>query len=229
MSSITITSSNAAISVQSGCDVFLGVNANNDTITLAGNDTLHGALDSNPNTVNASGNNTINVIVANIIETGGNDNVNARGVSTINTPYPNTIYINVNDVANGGLGNNTIYGGNGTVGDSGSGNDKIYAQALGSHIIDFGTGNDTIVARDGTNGTPGHYEFIDVFDFTSGKDVIALNAAVGAHLDNAANIGNIMTHVTTVGGNATLYLGGLIITFEQVSASALHASDFILV
>ncbi len=243
VSLVGINSSDNSLNVPYGYGVLLNSGSNNDTITLVGNDTLHGGLDQNSNTINTFGNNVVNVNGATTINgTGSNDVISGRNIVSSNetsvnvngntiTNYGGTIYGGFNEITLNGNGNNTVYSGAGSlVIDNGTGNDRIFAQSLiGEHKIYLGSGNDTLEVQDGVSGpqVSGNLDNATVFNFVSGRDVVALNTLVGAHLINAGNIANIMNNTFGYHGLYTeLVLGGMSIIFQGVSS--LHASDFIL-
>jgi len=213
MPSITITGYSAATSVPSGYDMVLGASADNDTITLTGNDTLQGGADFNVNTINASGNNTINVINASINATGGINVINGVGAS--------------NQITISGSGDNVIYGGLGSVTDNGSGNNDIYVQALGNHQVSLGSGDDVIVVRDGTSGASGHKENVVLNNFNPEHDSVAFNVGLGTGMVNNGNLSEVIAeHVSNGPEGAVLSLGGLTVTFDHISASSLNGFDF---
>jgi len=219
---VDVSNSGTLINAPSGYDVLLTSGVSNDTIDLNGGNILHGGFDANSNTINVAGNNVINVMgITTINSAGGNDTITGKNLYT-------------NEITLTGPGNNTVYGGNGSiVFDNGSGNNLIYAQALvNEHKIYMGSGNDTLVVRDGVGGAnvPGNLDTVTVFNFVPGHDVLALNTAVGDNQINAGNIANIMSNAFGYHNLYTeLVLGGMSIIFQGVKYSDLHASDFVLV
>jgi len=180
-----------------------------ETVVGAGNDSIFlGASGSDTVTVTGSDNN---------IRLGaGNSSVTiTSGGGDIIQTFSNANY-NVTDNGTGSI----IHADFGTFSLSGSAADTIYEQVLGNHTLTLGSGADTVIVRDGT--ILAHLNHITINGFADGLDTIELSGG----LNKLASVTGILSHITDVGGNATLSLNGQTITLVGVAVAALHVSDF---
>ena len=205
-----------------------------ENITLGSSDTTH-LFGGKAEIVTAVANNRLNLGdsgVDTITLTGNANivNVGATGSSiTITSGGGNVIdfingghYTGTYTVTDNGSGS-TLYSELATLTLSGNASDTVYALKLGTHTLTLGTGNNTIITRDGT--VSANHLTMTVHGFVDGHDTIELTQ--GAQL--LSSTATIMNHIADVSGNATLTLGGETITFAGVATAQLHASDFTIV
>lgn len=186
-----------------------------------------------------NGNDTLNGTPGNDIISGGNGN------DTINAGDGNDIVSggNGNDVINGGRGNDILDGGNGddtitggsgnNILTGGNGNDTL-SVGNGNNILSGDNGNDRMVVGTGNNTMTGGTGF-DTFVFgpTFGKDTVT-DFTHGDHIEfdggPFANFAAVQAAMHQVGLDTVISLGpDHAITLQHVTASSLHASDFVFV
>ncbi|PUB17069.1 beta strand repeat-containing protein [Yoonia sediminilitoris] len=224
----TLVGDGVSVSFGAGDEGVVGT-AGNDTIdTGAGDDVVDGG----------AGNDTISDAFGNDDVIGGEGNDEVTLLSGRNTITDGGLSTDSN-YFKGGVGRDTITGG--------SGNDVIDGDAasniIGSaDILDGGTGDDVMRGGLGTDTF--------IFSTGSGNDIIASFAdvegggddpfsAVGLSRDfnvyldtvdvsglGGITAGNVMSNITNVAGNAVLTVGSDSLTFWDVSASDLSASNF---
>jgi Ca2+-binding RTX toxin-like protein len=164
---------------------------------------------------------TVSVNVASIgqVINGGNGNDTLNGTAGDDTISGN----NGNDTINAGDGNDTVSGGNGndTI-NGGPGNDTI-SGGDGNDRIVGGTGNDTMTGGSGKD--------IFVFGPSFGTDTVTdFGGSDQIEFDDGvfANFAAVQAAMTQVGADTVITLAaGHTITLQNVTASSLHANDFL--
>jgi VCBS repeat-containing protein len=189
----------------------------------ANHDNVYDLVVSATDSFGASNTQTIHVSVTDIAEIGqtikgGNGRNNIKGTTGNDTITGG----NDNDRLDGGDGNDNISGGNGN---------DILIGGRGNDILDGGNGNDMIDGGGGNNqlfGGSGNDTF--AFGPGFGKNVIA-DFQHGDHLEFDGVLVNyqaVQAAMDQVGADTVISLGAdHIVTLQHVSASSLHASDFL--
>jgi Ca2+-binding RTX toxin-like protein len=233
---LTGTTGNDTMSGGNGDDTLNGGDGNDNISGGNGNDTLTGGRgddvldggDGNDTVDGGSGNNQLS---------GGNGNDTLRagdGNNLLDGGNGNDILIagNGNNTLTGGNGNDTITAGNGnnTI-TAGNGNENVTV-GNGNSTITGGNGNDTFHVGTGNNtltGGNGNDSF--VFGPGFGEDVIT-DFAHGDQIEFVsvfANFAAVQTAMHQVGVDTVISLDAdHAVTLTHVTASSLHASDFLL-
>ncbi|MGC9371516.1 MAG: calcium-binding protein [Paracoccaceae bacterium] len=168
----------------------------------------------------------------------GNDRLNGgRGRDLVFMGAGDDLYIDNaqggdlgRDTVYGGAGNDTVQGGNGNDTFRGeAGNDRLFGR-LGDDLIAGGAGRDTLTGGDGADT----FVFSDgdgadrVTDFTTGTDVLRLDAGLWAGTLSAAQV--VMQFASVQGGKVVFdFGGGDTLTLEGLSATAGLEGDLVLV
>ena len=212
----------------------LNAGGGNDTVGSAGgNDTISGGS-GNDWAFGGTGND-------NVSGGSGNDDVlDSWGADTLNGGTGNDTIRSFDggDVIDAGDGADTIYGGRGDDSiNGGAGNDVLYGDTVifasrGDDTLEGGAGDDTLQGGRGE----------DTFIFnalTDGDDIIG-RIGGGADFESgidhiklvdfsSATTGDVMAHVSDVGGQAVFDAEEVTITFNGLVTSDLNADDFIFV
>src|ERR1043165_255598 len=150
----------------------------------------------------------------------------------------------IGQVINGGGGNDTL---NGTAGDdtiSGNGGNDVVNAGDGNDIVSGGGGNDTLNGNDGNDrlvGGAGN----DTLTGGAGNDIFAFGPSFGQDIvtdfrnpgtdriefDHTvfANFAAVQAAMTQVGADTVITHGSDSLTLQHVTATTLHASDFLFV
>ena len=214
-----LTEPGQTINGGNGNQVLTGTTGN-DTINGGnGNDTINGG-DGNDNISGGNGNDAVIGGRGDDVIDGGNGDDTLDGGSGNNQLYGG----NGNDILHAGDGNNLFDGGNGDdIITAGNGNNNI-SGGNGSDIFHVGTGNNTLTGGNGNDTF--------VFGPGFGKNVVT-DFSHGDHIEFDggifANFTAVQADMHQVGVDTVVSLDAdHSITLQNVVASSLHASDFLL-
>jgi uncharacterized delta-60 repeat protein len=235
------TAANDVLSGGAGDDTLVGGDGSDWLFGGGGSDTLNGDA-GNDYLYGQAGNDVLNGGDGADIVSGGDGNDTLSGGNGDDGMYGDASVDSMSgngggDFMAGGNDNDILHGDDGQDWEYGEyGNDAIYGDA-GNDFLFGNFGNDTLIGGLGNDALFGGGG-ADTFAFTlnEGEDFIMdFSIAEGDRISIASGVNGITTtaqalaSVRDVGGNAVLNLGGYnYVMLMGVSASALHATDFVV-